>query len=128
PDRAQHSQPVFRKSLRRIANGANQTALEIAAAPDKIDDLFLFRIEEHPVDGEVAPRGVLFRACEMHLHRMPSIEVSAVRSKGRDLELKSIFEHNDDAEMRADCVSARKDFLDDLRPRVGRDIEIFCGL
>src|SRR5205085_11089337 len=43
-------------------------------------------------------------------------------------ELKSIFEHDDNAEMRADCVSARKDFLDDLRPRVGRDVEVFCGL
>ena len=59
---------------------------------------------------------------------MPSIDVRAVRTKGRDLELKSIFEHDDNAEMRADCVSARKDFLDDLRPRVGRDVEIFCGL
>src|ERR1041384_4092481 len=55
PNRAKHPQPILGKTLRRIADGANQTPFEIRAATNEVDDLFLFRIEKHPVDGEVAP-------------------------------------------------------------------------
>ena len=68
------------------------------------------RIEEHPVDREVAPRRVFFRGREMHLGRSATIEISAIRAEGRDLELKSIFEDHDHAEMRADRVGARERF------------------
>ena len=59
-NRAQHAQPIFRETLRRIADRPNQFRFEIGAAADKIDDFILLRIEKHSVDGEIAPLRVFF--------------------------------------------------------------------
>ena len=53
-----------------------------------------------------------------------AVEISAIGTESRDLELKSIFQNNDDAEMRADRVSSRKKLLHDFRPRIRRDIDV----
>src|ERR1041384_1894212 len=69
PDRAKHPQPILGKTLRRIADGADHATLEVGATIDEIDDLFLFRIEEHSVDGEIAPGRVFLRRREMDFNR-----------------------------------------------------------
>ena len=128
PHRAQHPQTIFGKALRRIANRADNSLLQIRSTANEIDDLILFGIEEHPVDGEVPPRRVFLGCREMHFDRTPPIEISAIRAKGRDLELESVLEHHDHAEMRPDRVGARKDLLHDFRPRIGGDVDVFRHL
>ena len=64
----------------------------------------------------------------MNFGRTPAIKISAVRTEGRDLELKSIFEHNDHAKVRAHRVRPRKHFLHIIRPRVRRNIDVLRNL
>ena len=54
------------------------------------------------------------------------IQICAVRSKCRNFKIESILDHNDDAEVRADRVGVRENLLDNVRRRIGRDVEIFC--
>src|SRR5439155_26613966 len=51
----QHSQAVFRETLRRIADGADQFRFQIGPATDEIDHFVLHGIEKHSVDREIAP-------------------------------------------------------------------------
>ena len=100
---------------------------DIGLPADKIDHLLRDRIEEHSVDGEIAPLRVFFRRGKMHRAGMSSIEVSVIRTKGRYFELKTVFQHDDHAEMRADRVGVRENLLHDFRPRIRRDVEILWG-
>ena len=50
--------------------------------------------------------------------RPSSVEISTVRTKCRDLELKCIFEHDDDTKVRADRVSSGENLLHLFRARV----------
>ena len=59
---------------------------------------------------------------------MPPVEISAVGAEGRDLELQSVFQHDDDAEMRADRIGAGENFLHLLRARIGRDVDVLRRL
>src|SRR6202011_1159710 len=104
---------IFLKTLARVSDRTNKFRFDIGASADEIDHLILFRIEEHAVDGEVAPLGVFFRRRESRVHRMSMIVISAVRPKRRDFEIESILDHNHNAEVRADGISMRKDLLDD---------------
>ena len=106
--RAQHAQPIFGKALRRIADRADDARLEISAAADVIDDFVPLGIEEHPVDREVASPGIFFRAGEVDLRRSPPVEVGAIGTKRRDLELQSAFEDDDHAEVRPYRVGPRR--------------------
>ena len=47
------------------------------------------------------------------------IEVGTVRAKGCNFEIKSVLDHDNDAEVRADGVGMRKNRLNDIRRRVG---------
>jgi hypothetical protein len=60
----------------------------------------------------------------VHRARMPSVDVRLVGAKGRDLELETVFQHDDDAKMRTDRVGARKKVLHRFRLRVGSNVEI----
>src|SRR5450432_1278565 len=64
----------------------------------------------------------------MHLVWMPPVEIGAIGAEGRNFKLEAVFQHHDHTEMRAHRVSAGKDFLHILRPRVGRDIDILRDL
>jgi hypothetical protein len=57
-----------------------------------------------------------------------AIEINAVGSESRDLELQVIFQNDYDAEMRANRVGTAEDFLHFLRARVGRDVDVFRNL
>ena len=88
----------------RIADRADQASLEVRASANEIDNFIGFRIEEHPVDREIAARRVFRRRREMHFRRTAAIKVDAVRAEGRDLELKSILKHDDHTKVRAHRV------------------------
>ena len=84
--------------------------LQVRPAADEIDHFILRRIEKHSVDREVARAGVFLRAREMHFGRPAAVEINAIGTKGRDLEMESVFQDDDHAEMRADRIGARKNF------------------
>ena len=60
----------------------------------------------------------------MHLGGTAAVQISAIGAKGRDFHLEAIFQDHDDAEVRADRVGARKDFLHFFRTRGSGDVEI----
>src|ERR1039458_4744872 len=61
----------------------------------------------------------------MHGGWPPSIDIHIVGTKSCDFELEFVFQNNDDAKMRTDCVSTRKYFLHIFRPRIGGDVDVF---
>ena len=123
--RAQHPQPIFLETLRRLANGADQLRLQIRASAHKIDHLVRCRIVKHSVDREIAALCVFFRGREMDCARPPAVEIGVIGAKGGDFELEPVLDHHDDAEMRADRVGARKSLLHYLRGGVCGNVEIF---
>ena len=127
-DRTQQAEPVLGKTLARVANRPDDACGKILAAADKVDYLVVRRIEEHPVDGEVAPARVFFRRRKMDLGRMASVDISPIGTKGRDLELEIIFEDNNHPKMGADRIGSAKDLLHFLGARISRDIDVFWHL
>src|SRR5204863_6093683 len=103
---AQHPKPIFSEALPGIADRTNQARLQVRTSPDEVDNFIRFRIEEHPVDCEVAAGRIFRRRRKMDLCWMPAIKVSAVRTKGSDLELQSILEHDDHTKVRTDRVGS----------------------
>ncbi len=127
-DRTQHSQSIFLETLRRIADRAHQLRLKISATADEIDHLLRHRIVKHTVDREIATLRVLFRRRKANGARPSSIDINIIRTKGRHFELKTVFHHDNDAEMGADRVGARKNLLHRFRLGIGGDIEVFRSL
>src|SRR5262249_18831674 len=105
-DRAQHPEPVLGKTRGWIADRANDFCLQIGAPTNEIDHFILLWIEEHPVDGEIAPLRVFFRRRKPDVDWVSMIEIRAVRSKRGDFEIESVLDHNHDSEVRADGVGA----------------------
>jgi hypothetical protein len=62
--RAQDPDRVLTKADVRIADGAHDARLQIGQPLDVVDHLLGFEIVEEPVDGEVAPAGVLLGRAE----------------------------------------------------------------
>jgi hypothetical protein len=62
--RAQHAHRVLAEPDVRVADGANQAALEVGHAGDVVDHALGLDVVEQAVDGEVAPAGVLGVAAE----------------------------------------------------------------
>ena len=123
-NRAQHAQTILRKTSFGIADCPDQSRLEVRAAANEIDHFLCSRIEEHSVNREIAPGRILFGSRKMDLGRSASVEISAIRAKGRDLKLKPAFQDNNHSEMRAHRISPRKNFLHRLRSGVGRDVDV----
>src|SRR5205085_9486562 len=109
--RAQHSQPIFRETLRWITDCAYQFRLDVRAAANKINHLLCNRIIKHSVNREIAAFSVLFWRGKMHGAGMSAIHVSIVGTKRRHLELETVFDHEDHPKMRANRVGARKKLL-----------------
>jgi hypothetical protein len=128
PDGSQHPQFVLGKPSGRVADGPHQAALQIPLAADVIDHAVFQRIEEHAVDREIPPEGILAIVAERHLVRMPAVAVAAVAAKRRDLDLSGAAraEHRDHAERLADGqrLAASKDGSDLFRHRIGRHVVI----
>ncbi len=75
---------------------------QILFAADPVVKLFRNRIEEKPVDGEIAPLRVGFGIAENDLFRTPAIPVIRLGAKGGDLELMFAFNDNHHAEFASD--------------------------
>src|SRR4029453_14035319 len=60
----------------------------------------------------------------MNGSRMPSVEVSLIRTKSCYLKLEIAFQYDDYSEMRADCVGSRKQSLHDFGSRVSGNVVI----
>lgn len=84
---SQHPQLVLGESLHRIADRPDPPALDVFAAADVIDHFSADRIEEQPIDREIAARCVRFGGAEVDPVRMPSIGVAHVIAEGGDLDL-----------------------------------------
>src|SRR5205823_14164707 len=69
--------------------------------------------------------GILFRRRKMNCGGMPSIDVSLVGTKCGHLELEIVFQNDDHAKMRADCIGPWKNSLHNFRSRIGGDVVVF---
>ena len=84
---AEHAELVFGETQARVADGADQLALEVVVAADVIDDFVGDRIEEQAVDREVAALGVVLGVGEGTLSGWrPSLYVG-VGAEGGDFDL-----------------------------------------
>ena len=75
------------KSGLGIADGAEDPGLEVGLAADVVDQRVVQGIEEHPVDREVAPRGVELGRAEDDRLGAAAVDVGPVAAEGRDLDL-----------------------------------------
>ena len=105
---AEHPQLVFGDAGQRIANGADDAALQIRLAADVVDHLLGERVEEQAVDREVAALGVVLGVGERHRVGMPAVAVGGVAAERGDVDLPGPFrsEHGDDAERRPDRAAS----------------------
>src|SRR6185437_119611 len=92
-DGAHQAELVLGVAKGGVADGADDTFLEIAAAADKVEHggvqvaggFELYRIEQHAVDGEVAAEDVFARVGgELHSIRTAAVGVGAVGAEGGD--------------------------------------------
>src|SRR5436190_6643409 len=61
----------------------------------------------------------------MNLAGATPVQIDVVGAEGRNFELQSVFQDNDDAEIRADRIRTRENSLHLLRVRIGSDVDIF---
>ncbi len=140
-DGAKHAEFVFGKTTLRVADGADDSGIEIGAAADEIEDLVGGGVEHHAVDSEVAALDVLARIFgEAYFVGTAAIGVAYVEAEGGDFDcvammswsltgafrsarnLLSFFlfsiRHQHDSKLLAHGVGLRKDLHDLLRSRV----------
>ena len=55
---------------------------------------------------------------------MPPVDIAFIRAKSGNLELKAVFQHDDDAKVRANRVRVREKLLHGFGPRTGSDVVI----
>jgi hypothetical protein len=103
----------------RVADGADQSPLQVLLAADEIDQLFVEGIEEHAVDCEVAPQRILARRAEADFVGASAVAVADVLAKRGDFDLTGAArsQHRDYAEGGAD--GERFAFAKDLPDLVG---------
>jgi hypothetical protein len=98
---AEEAEFVFAEAGHGVADGAEGLRGEIFAAADEVDEFFRHRIVEHAVDGEIAPRGVVFGGGERDHLRAASVDVFVVGAEGGHFESAAVFHDKDDAEVGA---------------------------
>src|SRR5205823_10212002 len=87
-DGAEQAELVLAEALARLADGPQDSRFQVLLAADVVDDFAADRVEEHAVDGEVAPQGVLARRAEDDGVGVAAVAVSRVGAEGGDLDLK----------------------------------------
>ena len=98
---AHEPQPVLLKTLPRLANGADETRLDVLAAADEVDEFLVDRIIHHSVDGEIPATDVAFDIGKGDGCGVPAVGVGAVGAERGDLDLEALFHHDHDAELLA---------------------------
>src|SRR5271165_2420622 len=79
---AQHAQLVFCEAQSRVADGADDSGLQIVAAANEVEHLAAYRIEHHSVNGEIAASHILSRVLrKAYLVGMPAIGVSDIAAE-----------------------------------------------
>jgi hypothetical protein len=112
------------KPIARVADGTDDSRRQIGASADVVDDLVGLRIEEHPVDGEVAAAGILFRRRGPNAHRMSAIPILRVGTKAGDLDRMAIIKYQHHAELCSDWDGTVEDALHRGDVCIRGDIEI----
>src|SRR5262245_42123320 len=115
---------VLTKAVLRITDCAKTPGFEILLPADVVDDLRCHRIEEQPVDREVAALGVLLGGGEVHFRRAAAIEIWPFRSERRNLDDASALANEDHTERGADGLRALEELLHALRRGVGGDVVV----
>src|SRR6202521_5279913 len=84
--RTQHAQFIFGGAPLWIADRTDDLALQIPSSAHEIKHFVGQRIEQHPVDREVAPGDVLARIpAETHLIRVSSVRITNIAAESGDL-------------------------------------------
>ncbi len=109
----QHAQLVLRKPQLRFTDRPNQPGVKVTAPAHVIQDAVLQpvaglignRIQQQPVDREVAPQHILARVHrELHGIRSPPIRISTVMPKrrhlGRHPHLRQVIDHQHHSKVR----------------------------
>src|SRR5262249_6545033 len=117
------------EALGRRADGPQQARREVFLPADVIDDLAGERVEEHAVDGEVAPQGVLALGREDNRVGVSAVAVRDVGAEGGDLNLEYAVvaartEYLDDTEAHADGDGAAEQFLHCIGGCGGGDVVV----
>ena len=87
PDGAEESELVLGEPRRGVAYRAEDALAEVGATADEVDDAVVDRVEEHPVDREIPPRGVLLGRGEDDTLGPSAVEVDAVAPERGDLHV-----------------------------------------
>src|SRR5687768_2488330 len=74
-DGPEQSQVILREPFISEADRTQYSIHRVTLTADVVDHLFFDRIEEHPIDREVAPLGVFFRRAEDDTLRSPPVSV-----------------------------------------------------
>src|SRR4051812_28837899 len=92
PYGTQHAQLVFAKSLVRLADGADDLALQIGSPPDVIDDFVRYGVKQQTIYGEVATLHIFLRGVGVPDGiGMTPIGVSNVAAIGRDFNMNRLL-------------------------------------
>ena len=125
---AQAADRVLAQPDVRVADRADEPALEVLEAVDVIDDREVGDAVEQAVDREVAPPGVLLGRAEGVVALDQQVDVvreAGLLAEGRDLDHLAAAEQDvGEAEAPADEAAVAEQVLDLLRVGRGRDVEI----
>src|SRR6516162_735239 len=128
--RAHHAQFVFAKAIEGPPDGANDSGLDVALAPDEIHNLLRFRIEQQRVDGKVAALHVFLRGPRVDdAIGMAAVGIADIGAEGRHFDLRRIapigtLGHNDHSELRSHSQAGWKELLHILRGGIGGHVVI----
>ena len=112
---------VFTEAQVRLANGPDQTRMQICSAIDKIQHLIRFRIEQQAIDREVTPQDILPGiGFETHRLRSTAIGIDSIAAKSRDLNRAN----QNHAEVCPHFFGSRENRQKLVRNGVGGNIEI----
>ncbi len=83
--RSQKPQMILSEARRRLADGSDKTRLQVCSPADVIDHPHVQRIEEHPVDREVAPLGVVLGVRRRHPARSATVQIRPISAESGHL-------------------------------------------
>ena len=130
---AHHPHGVFAEADVRVADGAQDAALEVLQPADVVDHVERLDVVKEPVDGEVAALGVLLGGAEEVV--LAAVEgagaavvlglgLVGLAAEGARLDLAVLEADEGEAEAAADEVGVAEELLDLARIGVCRDIEV----
>src|SRR5690348_10274351 len=101
-DSAYHPQAVLKKTLMRIANGADDPLSQISFAFHVIIEFFIYGIPEHAIDRKIAPERIFFWSGFDDVCGTPAIGVSRFFAKSRHFEMVASFHDDHDSKRNPD--------------------------